>query len=61
MITGTYLYIWAMVAANQYVTHFDWQYMGAFNTPAACHAAAANLNRAEKQHRCIAPLDGSLK
>ena len=55
MLTGTYLYIWALVAMSGSGTYqqFEWQNAGYYQTPAACHAAANNLGIPTERHRCI--------
>lgn len=56
----TYLYIWVIVAhAHSYVPKYEWQYAGKFDSPAACHATAANLTK--EHHRCLSMNTGELK
>ena len=64
MLTGTYLYIWALVAMGGYrpeYPKYEWQEAGYYQTPAACHAAAANLGKKPDQHRCISKEDGGVR
>lgn len=62
----TYLFIWTFVGSQALgsvaasVTHYDWRPMGGFDTGAACHKAAQQLNISAEKHRCIR-VDGVLQ
>ena len=52
----TYLFVWAVLAANPYSTFMGWQNLGGFDGKDAYRSAASEL--AVKQYRCIYKSNG---